>query len=86
LFGNKTSIFSAANIRSKITSLQTQLGSDMPCEGLLTVEVDFTYHQVLSLPWMAWLGSPVLQAYTIMPLQSAEPGTYSNLPTNSGCP
>ena len=86
VYGNKTSIFSATNINSRITSLQTQLGSNIPCEGLLTVEVDFTYHQVLSLPWMAWLGSPVLQAYTVMPLQSAEPGTYNNLPTNAGCP
>jgi len=55
------------------STIQNQLISGGPCEGILVVEVDYTYHQVLNLPWMFWLGSPVLPAYTIMPLQAAEP-------------
>ncbi len=54
--------------------LQSLLVSGAPCEGMVLVEVDYTYHQVLGLPWMAWLGSPVLHAYTIMPLITAQPG------------
>jgi len=54
-------------------SLQNQLVAGGPCEGVVVVEVAWTYHQVLNLPWMAALGSPVLHAYSIMPLQAAEP-------------
>lgn len=54
-------------------TIQSGLVSGGPCEGILSVEVDYTYHQVLNLPWMAWLGSPVLPAYTIMPNQAVEP-------------
>ena len=54
-------------------TLQSQLVSGAPCQGVLVVEVAYTYHQILNLPWMAWLGSPVLHAYTVMPLQAAEP-------------
>ncbi|HUH98723.1 MAG TPA: TadE family protein [Anaerolineales bacterium] len=53
--------------------VQNQLISGAPCEGMVSVEVDYTYHQILNLPWMAWLGNPILPAYTIMPLQAAEP-------------
>ena len=56
------------------TILNTVQSTNDPCEGILVVEVDFTYHQVLNLPWLAWLGSPVMHADTIMPLSAAEPG------------
>lgn len=49
--------------------------SGAPNAGILMVEVHYNYHQVLSLPWMTlWLSNPLhLQAYTIMPMRSAEP-------------
>ena len=56
------------------TILNTVQATNDPCEGILVVEVDFTYHQVLNLPWLAWLGSPVMHADTIMPLSAVEPG------------
>ncbi|HUI88170.1 MAG TPA: TadE family protein [Anaerolineales bacterium] len=54
-------------------TIRSQLVAGGPCEGILVVEVDYQYHQVLGLPWMAWLGNPILPAYTIMPLQAVEP-------------
>src|SRR5271157_1592815 len=67
LYGNEN-----ASVTSS-TLLNTIQSSD-PCEGILVVEVYFTYHQVLNLPWLAPLGSPVMHADTIMPLSAAEPG------------
>jgi len=64
--GNQPQAFNEA-------SLQSQLVAGAPCQGILVVEVAYTYHQVLGLPWLAWLGSPVLHAYSVFPLQAAEP-------------
>ncbi len=55
------------------TTLESQLIEDSPCQGLVVVEVIYQYHQILNLPWMFWLGSPILHAYSVMPNQSAEP-------------
>lgn len=67
LFNSQASQFTTATI-------QSHLVSNAPCEGMLVVEVDYNYHQVLNLPWLAWLGNPILlHAYTIMPLQAIEP-------------
>jgi Flp pilus assembly protein TadG len=67
LYGNESPSVTSSSILNSIQSTD-------PCEGILVVEVDFTYHQVLNLPWLAWLGSPVMHADTIMPLSAAEPG------------
>ncbi len=67
LYGNES-----PNVTSS-TILNSTQSSD-PCQGILVVEVDYTYHQVLNLPWLAWLGSPVMHTDTIMPLSAAEPG------------
>ncbi len=64
--GNQAPAFTQA-------SLESQLIPNAPCQGILVVEVAYTYHQVLGLPWLAWLGSPVLHAYSVFPLQAAEP-------------
>ena len=74
MYCKKTSSFSP-------TSLGNQLVSGAPCEGMLLVEVDYTYHPILGLPWMKWLDGQVLHAYTIMPNISAAPGApYVSLP------
>ncbi len=72
-YGNETSSISP-------TSIESQLVSGSPNQGILVVEVDYTYHQILGLPWMAWLGSPVLRAYTVMPLETAAPGSVATPP------
>ncbi len=73
-YGNETSSFSP-------TSIENQLVSGSPNQGILVVEVDYTYHQILNLPWTAWLGSPILPAYTIMPLETAAPGSVATPPS-----
>lgn len=57
------------------TQLQSQLVAGAPCAGVLVVEVAYSYHQVLALPWLApFVPNPVvLHAYTVMPLQAIEP-------------
>jgi len=66
--GRYSSIFTKVDIENTRVS-------DSPNAGILVVEVHYNYHHVLNLPWMtAWLPNPLhLQAYTIMPIRSAEP-------------
>ena len=66
-----------ASLAFSVTDAQNLAISGAPCQGVVVVEVDYEYHQVLGLPWMAPLGSPILRAYSIFPLQSAEPQTCS---------
>jgi len=68
MFNNQTSSFTAA-------TLQNQLVAGAPCAGILVVEVAYNYHQVLALPWLTpFVPNPVLlHAYTVMPVQAAEP-------------
>ncbi|MCL4271397.1 MAG: pilus assembly protein [Anaerolineales bacterium] len=66
LYGNQTSMFNTTNI-------QSQFQSGSPNAGVLVVEVHYTYHHVLRLPWLSPLNPMTLRAYTIMPLGAAEP-------------
>lgn len=43
-----------------------------PDAGILVVEVVYTYHHVLQLPWLAPLDPMTMRAYTIMPNRWAE--------------
>ncbi|MBI5354149.1 MAG: pilus assembly protein [Chloroflexi bacterium] len=65
---NYNSIFSVDTIRNTLLV-------DAPNAGILVVEVHYNYHQVLALPWItAVLSDPVhLRAYTMFPLNAAEP-------------
>ena len=67
LYGNDTSAFTNASM------LASRL-SGAPNTGILLVEVNYDYHQVLALPWLTpFLSNPLpLRAYTIMPLHAAE--------------
>ena len=62
------SLFTASEIESLFES-----GS--PNAGILVVEVQYNYHQVMALPWLsAFVPDPLLlRAYTVMPLVAAEP-------------
>ena len=68
MYGNVTSVFTNA-------SMLTSRLSGAPNAGIVLVEVNYSYHQVLALPWItAFLSNPLpLRAYTIMPLPAAEP-------------
>lgn len=46
--------------------------SGAPDAGILVVEVVYTYHHVLQLPWLAPLDPMTMRAYTIMPNRWAE--------------
>jgi Flp pilus assembly protein TadG len=70
LYCHETSAVTAATI----TNSTAGLSGSIPCQGILVVEVYETYHQVLGLPWMAPMGSPILHAETIMPLPAVQPG------------
>lgn len=68
MYNNSVSVFSNA-------SMLTSRLSGAPNAGILLVEVNYNYHQVLALPWLTvFLSNPLpLRAYTIMPLNAAEP-------------
>jgi hypothetical protein len=68
VYGHATSIFTTAEIESLFAS-----GS--PNAGILVVEVHYSYHQVMKLPWLSpFVPDPfTLTAYTVMPLAAAEP-------------
>ena len=68
MYNKADSMFDASVIASRFQS-----GS--PNAGILVVEVDYNYRQVLALPWLApFVPNPLLlRAYTIMPLSAAEP-------------
>jgi hypothetical protein len=68
LYGHGTSIFTDA-------SMAASRLSGAPNEGILVVQVNYNYHQVLALPWItAFLSNPLpLRAYSIMPVAAAEP-------------
>lgn len=70
-YGNHTSEFSNADIRSRLVS-------NAPNTGLVLVEVFYDYEQVLKLPWItAFVPDPIqVHVYSIMPLVSAEPTPY----------
>lgn len=56
-------------------AITSKFPAGSPNAGLLLVEVHYSYHQILGLPWLRpFLPDPlILRAYTIMPLSSAEP-------------
>ncbi|MGA7193176.1 MAG: TadE family protein [Anaerolineales bacterium] len=70
LYCHEASAVTAATI----THSTAGLSGSIPCQGILVVEVYEEYHQVLGLPWMAPMGSPLMHAETIMPLPAVEPG------------
>ena len=64
--GNHPSLFTTQDI------LNTRVCA-APSAGVLVVEVQYTYHQVLGLPWMKAFDPMVLRAYTMMPIRGGEP-------------
>lgn len=72
MYGHATTMFTTTDIQNDFTS-----GS--PNAGILVVEVHYTYHQVMKLPWLTpFVPDPfVLKAYTMMPLVAAEPVSTS---------
>ncbi len=74
--GFESSHFSDADIEAYINDNSLSA-------GVLIVEVYYSYHQTLKLPWMTLLGDPILlSTYTIVPLPAAEPRpTPTNTPT-----
>lgn len=82
MYNNDTSVFTKASM------LSSRL-SGAPNAGMLLVEVHYSYHQVLALPWLtAFVPNPVgMRAYTIMPLSAAEPPLNSAFaPAQPLCP
>lgn len=67
-YGNHTSGFTSAQIQAMINS------SDPPT-GVVLVEVFYSHHQVLALPFFtAFVPNPLtIRPYTIMPVSAAEP-------------
>jgi hypothetical protein len=67
-YGNRTSIMSDADLASKLDPAAHD-------DGYVLVEVFYTYHQILRLPWITpFIPDPVLlHIYTIMPLASVMP-------------
>lgn len=66
-FDNYVSRFDNAEVTSRLVDTA-------PNTGVLLVEVFYDYHQVLKLPWLAFIPDPVaLYGYTMMPLSAAEP-------------
>lgn len=67
VYSHAASAFTEASIQSKMIA-----GS--PNAGVLLVELIYSYEQVLKLPWMAFMGDPImLRTHTIMPLNAVEP-------------
>ena len=70
-------IYGNANYPSifSVNSIRNSLLTGAPNAGILVVEVHYNYHQILALPWItAFLPDPVhLRAYTMFPLNAAEP-------------
>ncbi len=64
--------FTAADVLTRET--QTHGSLMPPAMGVILVEVYYGYHQVLKLPWLAFIGDPVrLYTYTMMPMPAAAP-------------
>ncbi len=72
LYGNATSAFID---KDGLSTMSASRLSGAPNAGILLVEINYNYHQVLALPWLtAFLSNPLpLRAYTIMPISAAEP-------------
>ncbi len=53
---------------------QTNGGLMPPAMGVVLVEVYYGYHQMLKLPWLAFIGDPIrVYTYAIMPAPGAAP-------------
>lgn len=64
--------FTSADIVSRVS--HTGGGSIPPSMGVVVVELYYSYHQILKLPWLAFIGDPLnVYTYTIMPVTSAAP-------------
>jgi Big-like domain-containing protein len=84
LYGNHQSIFTQEDI-------QGRLDASAPGAGVLVVEVFYSYHMVLGLPWITqFVENPLpLHSYTIIPIPAAEPRptpTPTPSPTNTFTP
>lgn len=66
LYNNQTVMFSTQEVTRRLVS-------GAPNAGILVVEVHYTYHHVLRLPWLKPLDPMTLRAYTVMPNRYAEP-------------
>ncbi len=77
LYGNGTSVFpdNASMLASRLNGA--------PNAGILVVQVNYNYHQVLALPWITpFLSNPLpLRAYSVMPVAAAEPPLDGPAPT-----
>lgn len=67
-YGNHNSTLSDAALESKLDASANN-------DGYVLVEVFYTYHQILRLPWITpFVPDPVLlHIYTVMPLASVQP-------------
>ncbi|HAX71791.1 MAG TPA: hypothetical protein DCY14_19410 [Anaerolineae bacterium] len=72
LYNNHDALFTPQRV-------QERLVSGAPSAGLVVIEVHYTYHQVLGLPWLMPIDPMTLRAYTIMPNRYAEPAAAPNL-------
>jgi hypothetical protein len=67
-YGNHTSEFLSSDI-------QAQMRPGDPSTGLVLVEVFYSHHQILAIPFLtAFIPDPItIQPYTMMPVSAAEP-------------
>jgi hypothetical protein len=74
---NEVHIYGTHNRETVFTtdSIKDSFPANTPNAGVLTVEVHYNYHQVLALPWFTlFVPDPLpLRAYTVFPLNAAEP-------------
>jgi hypothetical protein len=62
--------FTNAQVLARVT--QTNGGSLPPNIGVVLVEVYYSYHQTLKLPWLAFIGDPInVYTFTMMPVAAA---------------
>jgi hypothetical protein len=68
---NATSAFTATTINAKVGTGANTKG------GVLVVELFYSYHQILGLPWITvFVPDPIrVSSYTIMPLPAIEPAS-----------
>ncbi len=72
LYGNRTSLFSNADIAAKLALDPSAYPDGAPNTGAVLIEVFYHYNQILNL-LQGWTGPIELHAYSIMPLSAAEP-------------
>jgi len=69
-----------------IAQVQAAIDSNAPSTGVVAIEIYYSYHQLLNLPFFSSFANPMpVNTYTIMPLSAAEPtATLCPTPVPSG--